>query len=412
LSPQYARAAVLALFTLFAAAAPPSAGASDLALVGANIYPSPDQALIQNGSILIHDGKVQAVGPANSIRIPTGATQIDCKNLTVTAGFWNSHVHILPPPLLHAKQSSAADLNAELDKMFNRWGFTTVFDIASVLDNTLALRGRIETGELRGPRILTTGEPIWTIEPVYIREFLINNHIQIADTNKPEQAVALVRDHFERGANGIKLFTGSFQGGDKVANLPLPIAQAAVQEAHKHGMPVFTHPQNSEGVEIAIQSGVDILAHTVPESPPWTPELCARLKRAHMALIPTLTLFDTLPEVPTQQLERFITPLVDQLHAYSEAGGEILFGTDIGYINQYDTATEFRLMSRAGMNFRQILASLTTNPAHRFGASGRIEPGMPADLTVLTADPSGDATAFSKVRYTIRNGKITYRAQK
>lgn len=93
--------------------------------------------------------------------------------------------------------------------MLNRCGFTTLFDLASVLDNTLALRRRIESGELRGPRILTVGEPIWTIEPVYVRDFLRQNHIHIEDTETPEQAIALVRDHAAKGANGIKLFTGS-----------------------------------------------------------------------------------------------------------------------------------------------------------------------------------------------------------
>src|SRR5712664_2933480 len=53
---------------------------------------------------------------------------------------------------------------------FNRWGFTTVFDLSSVLDNTLALRHRIDSKELRGPRILTVGEPIWTVAPVYVRD--------------------------------------------------------------------------------------------------------------------------------------------------------------------------------------------------------------------------------------------------
>jgi hypothetical protein len=101
-----------------------------------------------------------------------------------------------------------------------------------------------------------------------------------------------VRDHAARGADGVKLFAGSYQGGGKVAVLPLAIAKAAVAEAHRHAMPVFAHPQNLDGVEVAIDSGVDVLAHTVPESPPWMPELVARLKRANMALIPTLTLFD------------------------------------------------------------------------------------------------------------------------
>jgi imidazolonepropionase-like amidohydrolase len=80
-------------------------------------------------------------------------------------------------------------------------------------------------------------------------------------------------------------------------------------------------------------------------------------------------------------------------------------------MEQFDTAEEFRLMSRAGMSFQKILASLTTNPAERFGYSthsGRIAKGMDADLVLLRADPAQDVRAFSKVRYTIRGGKVIY----
>lgn len=393
----------IAWWTALLVLAAASSRAADLALVGAKVYLSPFRPPAANFSILIHDGKIQAVGPARSLRIPASAGQIDCRNLT------NSHVHIITPALLHANDSSAAQLNAELDTMFNRWGFTTVFDLASVLDNTLALRRRIDAGELRGPHILTTGEPVWTIEPVYIRAFLREHHIRMPDVNTPSEAIALVRDHFAKGANGVKLFTGSYQGGANVANLPLPIARAAAEEAHKHGLPVFAHPQNLVGVEIAIDSGVDVLAHTVPQSPPWTPEFCARLLRAHMSLIPTLTLFDyEARDARAEERDAWIDQMVAELHAYSQAGGDILFGTDIGYTDRYDTTLEFTLMSRAGMSYRQILASLTTNPAHRFSgaASGRIERGQPADLVVLDADPAASPTAFSKVRYTIRSGKI------
>jgi imidazolonepropionase-like amidohydrolase len=83
----------------------------------------------------------------------------------------------------------------------------------------------------------------------------------------------------------------------------------------------------------------------------------------------------------------------------------------VGYIDQFDTSEEFRWMSRAGMSFEQILASLTTNPAQRFGYSthgGRIAKGMDADLVVLRGDPAEDVTSFSKVRYTIRLGKVIY----
>ena len=395
----------------------PISFASDLALVHAKIYTSPTEVPIENGAILVRGSRILAVGASSTIKVPRDATVIDCRGMVVTAGFWNSHVHILTPGLLHAGDASAKELDEQLDMMFNRWGFTSVFDLSSVLDNTLALRRRIENNELRGPRILTVGEPIWTIEPVYVRDFLREHQIRIANTETPEQAIDLVRDHAAKGADGIKLFTGSYQGGDKIAVLPLIIAKAAVKEAHRHRMPVFAHPQNVEGVTVAIESGVDVLAHTVPQSPPWTPEFVSPLRKANVALIPTLTLFDSegrKGNISDQERETWVAKMVAELRAYSEAGGDILFGTDIGYIDHYDTALEFTLMSQAGMGFQSILASLTTNPSRRFGhsnRSGRIAKGMDADLVVLEGDPSRDVTAFSKVHQVIRAGQMTYPVQ-
>jgi len=327
------RLALVLLLTLVLASLP--SRASDLALTAGKIYPSPTDPPIEDGSILVHDGHILAVGPSPTIKIPRDATVINCKGLVVTGGFWNSHVHIFTPGLLHIRDSSAQELDEQMDVMFNRWGFTTVFDIASLLDNTLTLRRRIDSNELRGPRILTTGEPIWTIEPVYVRDFLKENQIRIANTETPEQAIALIRDHAAKGADGIKLFTGSYQGGNNVAVLPLAVAKAAVQEAHRHHMLVFAHPQNLNGVTVAIESGVDVLAHTVPQSPPWTPDFVSRLKRANMALIPTLTLFDFEARKENdsdQARDAWITKMVAELRVYSQAGGDVLFGTDIGYI--------------------------------------------------------------------------------
>ena len=402
----------LLLSLLFAASG--LAVAADVALTGAKVYPSPTDTPIENASIVIHEGHILSVGPGSTIKIPRSAKVIDCKGLVITAGFWNSHVHILTPALLHGRDSGVEALDHELDEMFNRWGFTTVFDISSVLDNTLALRSRIESGELRGPRILTVGEPVWTMEPVYVRAFLKAHDIHMANSETPEQATALVRDHAAKGADGIKLFAGSYQGAGKVAVLPLDVAKAAVAEAHLHHLPVFAHPQNIDGLNVAIESGVDVLAHTVPQSPPWTREFALRLKHADLALIPTLTLFDFeghKENLSDQERDAFVANMVAELRAYSEAGGDTLFGTDIGYIDHYDTAMEFTLMSQAGMNYQQILASLTTNPARKFGYSkraGRITKGMDADLVVLSADPAQEVTAFSKVRYTIRKGKVLY----
>src|ERR1700737_861673 len=401
----------LLLWVLFACGV---ARASDLALVGAKIYPSPTEQAIENGSILVHDGRIVALGSSAAVKVPRDATGIDCKGLVVTAGFWNNHVHILTPGLLHAEKLSSQQITSQLQEMLARWGFTTVFDIGSVLNNTTLIRRRIESGEVKGPRILTVGEPFWTKggTPIYAKGFLEANHISIPDVESSAQGIERVRQQIRDGADGIKIFAGSVER-DSILIMPLDLAKAIVAEAHRKGKPVFAHPSNQEGIEVALQSGVDILAHTTASGGPWSPLLVERLKAAHVALIPTLTLWhaESKNEPPEEFEKGMNTVVLPQLRAYSAAGGQILFGTDVGYIEQFDTSEEFAWMSRAGMSFQQILASLTTTPARRFGYSahsGRVAKGMNTDLVVLVADPAHDVTAFSKVRYTLRSGRIIY----
>lgn len=377
---------------------------ADLALTHATIYPAPDAAPLSNAILVLHDGKIAALG--SNAKVPRGAEILDCRGLTVTAGFWNSHVHLLPPSLLHAERLSAAELAAQLREMFTRWGFTTVFDIASVLDNTNLIRRRVESGEVAGPRIFTVGDPFYPKggTPVYVKDFLEANHIPSAEVSTASEAVTRLDRQLHDGADGVKIFTGAILK-DGVLPMPVDIAKALVAEAHRAGKPAFAHPSNREGMEVALESGVDILAHTASMSGPWDSALVNRMLAAKLALIPTLTLFHVemkKANLSPKDTDYVIGLVVQQLATYSKAGGEILFGTDIGYIDQYDTTEEFALMSRAGLTFEQQLAVLTTAPARRFGQashSGRLAPGYDADVTVF------EGKSLSKVRYTIRAGK-------
>ncbi|MBV9762677.1 MAG: amidohydrolase family protein [Acidobacteriaceae bacterium] len=415
------RSALLAILAaaLLLAAASARALHPELALVHARVYPAPDTAPLTNATILLRDGHIVSISEAaanTAPPLPPGAAVLDCTGMTVTAGLWNSHVHILPFNLLHAAQKTGPQLTAALQEMLTRWGFTTVFDIASVLDNTNNIRARIASGEVLGPRILTTGEPFFPEHgvPIYVQKYLADNHIVLPDDPDIAAAVARVSRQIHDGADAVKIFAGSSQA-DRVLLMPLDRAKAIVQEAHRLHRPVFAHPGNVAGMDVAIDSGVDVLAHVTSEdSQPWTPAIVDRLLSAHMALIPTLTLFDV--EAHRQHLSpetttKFIDLTVARLRAYHDAGGQILFGTDVGYIYQFDTAEEYTLMQRAGMTFPQILASLTVNPASRFGFAshtGRIVPNFDADLTVFAADPAADITALARVKYTIRAGKLIY----
>ncbi len=74
----------------------------------------------------------------------------------ITAGFWNSHVHFTEAVWSGAGSTPAAKLEPHMQEMLTRWGFTTVFDIGSNPNDTLALRKRVDAGEIAGPKIYTT----------------------------------------------------------------------------------------------------------------------------------------------------------------------------------------------------------------------------------------------------------------
>ena len=149
-------------------------------------------------------------------------------------------------------------------------------------------------------------------------------------------------------------------------------------------------------------SHVDVLAHAPEDTRGIDDTLLKRAVAQGMTMIPTLKLFsgdDNIAE---------IRRVVRRFH---ELGGSLVFGTDTGYLTDYDVAEEFEQLTKAGFTWADILRMLTENPARLFKdqkSRGRIAPGMIADLTVLEADPATDPSAFSRVRYTIRNGRVIF----
>jgi len=97
-------AAVLAV----ACALSGQAMAKPLAIVNAEIYPSPNAPQIRDGVVLVQDGKIVKVGTRSEVSVPKGARVIDAHGAVLTAGFWNSHVHIMPSDLMGAKTAKAA----------------------------------------------------------------------------------------------------------------------------------------------------------------------------------------------------------------------------------------------------------------------------------------------------------------
>jgi imidazolonepropionase-like amidohydrolase len=311
--------------------------------------------------------------------------------------------------------------------MITQYGFTSVFDTWSMWENTRRLRERIDSGEIAGPRIRSTGQATFpkgvaaTPQAEMATQaawgalgFMPLERIQIPRVAEASEALVAARNLLDEGTDGLKFYAAA-PGRNGVA-MPDSVISALVKEGHSRGKPVFAHPTSASGLMASVQAGVDVLAHTTPQSGPWDESILAAMRQARVALIPTLTLWRyELRHEGISMADGLEESAVGQLRAWVRAGGEVLFGTDVGYMTEYDPTDEYALMAKAGMTFRQILASLTTAPAERFGASkqlGRIGSGFAADLTILRNDPSKDIRAFAAVDYTIRDGRVIYRSSR
>jgi len=394
-----------ALISCVVAIAPGAvAQAQTLVLKGGSLYASPDAALISDAVVVTSAGVITAVGRAGEVPLPPDARVIDCSGKTIVAGFWNSHVHFTEAVWQDFENEPAAPLTAHMQEMLTRWGFTTVWSLGSN-PGVGGLRRRVNADEIAGPNIFLAG----SIFPRDGHPAYLPPEMQLPQAATPERAAEMATKYMELRLDGIKLFTGVYKGeGKPVVNMDVAIAKAAVDVAHAQGKPVFAHPQNTAGIEAVIAAGVDVMAHTVAGQRGYPPEQLARFKQQGIALTPTLSLFAKLP-LPAEIVGRIVDNIVGQLRSFSENGNTVLFGTDVGYIQLYDTTLEYELMHRA-LSERQVLASLTTNPAGYFKAAnkGRVEKGFDADLAVLDGDPLADVKNLAKVAYTIRAGKVIY----
>ena len=384
-------------------------GEETLAIRDATIYPSPDDTPILHASILIRKGYIVDIGP--DIVIPADARIIPCNQCFVTAGFWNAHVHFTEPKWNSAASKSIDLLNAQLADMLSSRGFTTVVDLGSDPRITISLRRRIEYGHLLGPDIYTAAQAQYPPNgiPFYIRDSTPKwvQHFFVAQPNTPAEAEAIERTNIARGADVLKLFTGSYIAHATIKPMPLDNAQAAVKVAHAHHQLAFAHPSNLEGVLIARDAGVDILAHAADTTKGLTPEILQSLIDRHMAMIPTLKMFATT--VTTSPA--YLNPIYDEVSEFHRRGGDLLFGTDVGYMADYTTTGEFEGLTRSGLTSRDILRMLTVAPAKRFGVQdqkGRVATNRLADLVILSADPYADPLNFAAVQTTIRSGRVIY----
>ena len=289
-----------------------------------------------------------------------------------------------------------------MQAMLTHSGFTTVVDVASDPSNTVPLRHRVQTGEVEGPNIYTSGFGLYPPHgiPFYLDDLPKDVRAKLPQPDSPGAAVQAVRGNQAQGSDVVKLFTGSYLSPNNITHMPLEIEAAAAKAGYEWGQLVFAHPSDLQGVQIAIMSGVDVLAHVPDTIAGVDTNLVNGMVKRHMAMTPTLKLFSGSSHIDK------IRAIVAEFH---DAGGGLIFGTDTGFLTDYDVSEEYHQLQLAGLTFPDVLSMLTTNPVQQFhleAHAGRLRVGYDGDLSVLTQDPSGnDLREFTHVLYVVGAGK-------
>jgi imidazolonepropionase-like amidohydrolase len=407
----------------------PSQGGSSriVAVKAGRLVDSKTGQVSVNQVVLIRGEKIEEVGPAGQVKIPSGAQVIDLTKETVLPGLIDAHTHLFLTGESHGRyeeqllkeswqyRTIEAVVNARKDL---EAGFTTMRDVETegAMYSDVDVKKAINRGLIPGPRLqvvtralsTTGGYPLEGYSP----EVTVPFGAQIVDT--PEATRQAVREQIKYGADLIKIYGThrfSFTPDGKLDAIPtftLEEVSAIVDEAHRERVKVACHAYGGEGLHNCIDAGVDTIEHGLD----LDDESIAKMVKKGITLVPTLYVYEFEPEEDLEATGGKTSRA--RIHETSfrkalAAGVKIVFGTDVGPFPHGTQAKEFEYMTRFGMTNAQALRAATDAAAELMNWQdrvGSIEKGKYADLIAVSGDPLTDITELERVKFVMKGGEI------
>ncbi len=384
-------------------------------------------------SVLVENGLIQKVGPADNTAPPSSVRVIDLDGHTLMPGLTDAHVHFGQVGInAVANRSPEDNLTTYVIQVVENIelalgeGFTTVRD-AGGLDPAFARA--VEQGLIKGPRVLPSGShlsmtgghgdrrgrydeaPIRSVPGILAAPVLVDG---------PDQVRSAARQQLRLGSFHVKLMAsgGIMSPLDELESVQFTVEemQAAVYEAQMAGKYVIAHCHTSPSINNALAAGVRSIEHGS-----ILDEATAKsIVEQEAFMVPTLLVAEFLAraadagEVPhygqmkLKQL-RSATPVSVEVAAH--AGVSMGSGSDILGARQTGRGEELLLKAKVVGPMNAIVSATRTN-ARLFRMEDRIgsvKGGMEADLIVVAGDPISDIGLLANadnIRLVIKGGQI------
>ncbi|KUN02103.1 amidohydrolase [Streptomyces yokosukanensis] len=372
---------------------------------------------VEDGAVLIEGDSITAVGPRTQFADHNGAHDLAFPDATVVPGLIDSHVHLVfdgsadPVAALESSDEELLhDMRQRAQQLLSS-GVTTVRDLGDRNGLALRLREEISRGVAPGPRIVAAGTPLTTPGGhCYFLGGEVSGEAAVRD---------LVRRNLAAGAGVIKVMAtggGLTKDGPRSwqSQFSAEELQALVDEAHQAGVPVAAHAHGADGIAAVVDAGVDTIEHCT-----WMTDgggfglrrdVLEKIVERGIAVCPAVS-----PH--WHMAARFFGEertqiLFGQVREMAEAGVQLIVGTDAGVQRTgFDGSLTGALSFYAhlGMPTDRVIDMATAHSADALGlggSTGRIAPGLRADLLVVGGDPLADLGAFKEIRAVIAAGRV------
>lgn len=390
-------------------------------------------APILDGAVLVQDDQIVAVGPADQVTAPSGATvrERHYPGGTLMPGLIDVHAHLTFGTAGRSYETVMSEDSDDLMlvravrncQIHLKAGITTIRDCGARNRTTLSLRDAASAGLFPSPRLLVSGPPITHTKGHF---WWCNGEADGIDGVR-----AQARKLLDCGVDFLKIMAsgGGTKGTDQSrASYSVEEIAAAVQEARRDGKLTTAHCLAADGVANAVAAGIDQVEHINFIQPDGSRRfdlaVAERIVEKGVVVSPTIQtgyrqierLRDKHAKTDAEQatladLEYKLETKLSFVNRLRELGAKIVMGTDaIATFGDYTVGLE--LLNRAGLSPMEVLKAATSAAADAIGLGdvvGRLQIGKAADIVVVNGDPTADIRAAGDIALVMRAGEVITR---